>query len=75
MKEVFTQYVTKLYELFIYDIEVMSQPWMYWCLLIPIACYLVFFFIKWAVLTAPLWLPVYLSFGSIVKIKNIFKKG
>lgn len=47
-----------------YDISVMSQPWMYWCLLIPIACYLVFFFLKWAVLTAPVWLPLSLVIGS-----------
>ncbi len=41
-----------------YDVEVFSQPWMYWCLLIPAALYLAFFFVKWAVLTAPLWLPI-----------------
>jgi len=75
MKEILEKYFTRLYELFLYDIEVMSQPWMYWCLLIPISCYVVFFFIKWSVLTAPLWLPVYLSFNGLIKIKNIFKKG
>jgi len=41
-----------------YDIAVMSQPWMYWWLLIPIMFYLCFFFVKWAVLTAPAWLPI-----------------
>lgn len=46
-----------------YDIEVMSQPWMYWCLMIPILLYVAFFFVKWTVLTAPFWLP----FGFIVK--------
>jgi len=43
---------------FEYDVEVFSQPWMYWCLLIPATFYLMFFFMKWAVLTAPVWLPI-----------------
>jgi hypothetical protein len=73
MKEVLDAYVRKLYELFLYDTEVMSQSWMYWCV-VPIVVYAVFFLIKWTLLTAPLWLPVSLAFGSIIKIKNIFKK-
>ena len=36
-----------------WDIDVMSQPWMYWALLIPICVYVPFFFMKWAVLTTP----------------------
>ena len=46
-----------LYRCFAYDVEVLSQPWLYWCLLIPACCYMMFFFMKWTVLTAPLWLP------------------
>lgn len=41
-----------------YDISVMSQPWMYYWLLVPITLYLGFFFVKWSVLTAPFWLPL-----------------
>ena len=48
-----------------WDIDVMSQPWMYWALLIPICVYVPFFFMKWAVLTTPLWLPVYLLVAAI----------
>jgi len=40
-----------------YDIAVMSQQWMYWCFLVPILFYVVFFLLKWALLTAPAWLP------------------
>lgn len=47
-----------LIEQWVYDIAVMSNPWMYIPLLIPIGFYLGFFFIKWCVLTAPAWLPV-----------------
>lgn len=42
----------------LFDMDVFSRPWIYWCFLIPAVCYLSFFFIKWAVLTAPVWLPV-----------------
>lgn len=47
-----------LVDQYAYDVEVMSQPWMYWCLLIPITLYMSFFFVKWVVLTAPAWLPL-----------------
>jgi hypothetical protein len=49
-------------ELLKWDIEVMSQPWMYYWFLFPIGCFLPFFFVKWLVLTAPFWLP----FGMIL---------
>jgi hypothetical protein len=76
MKDILIKYITTLYDLFIYDIEVMSQPWMYWCLLVPITCYVIFFVIKWSLLTAPIWLPVYFALNGIVDIKNkiIYRK-
>ncbi len=46
-----------------YDVAVMSQPWMYYWLLVPIMAYVAFFFVKWAVLMAPVWLP----FACIVR--------
>jgi hypothetical protein len=49
-----------------YDIAVMSQPWMYWYL-VPILLYVAFFFLKWAVLTAPAWLPFALIIQSFRK--------
>ncbi len=57
-----------------YDIEVMSQPWMYWWLLVPILCYVAFFFAKWSVLTAPLWLPVALIL-KIVRREDMEPEG
>ena len=48
-----------------YDVAVLSQPWMYIPLLIPAMCYLAFFFVKWTVLTAPLWLPLSFVFGAL----------
>ena len=48
-----------------WDIDVMSQPWMYWWFLVPICCFLFFFVTKWAVLTLPLWVPFYLAFQGL----------
>jgi len=45
-------------EQFEFDVAAMSQPWMYWCLMIPIVFYVCFFLVKWMVLTAPFWLPI-----------------
>ena len=50
--------IDKLISLWMYDVHVFSQPWMYYWLLIPAAAYLVFFMLKWAALTAPIWLPI-----------------
>lgn len=47
-----------LFDLWKYDVGVMSNPWMYIPLCIPILFYLSFFFVKWLVLTTPLWLSV-----------------
>jgi hypothetical protein len=54
-----------LIRLWKYDIEVFSQPWMYIPFLIPPLFYLGFFFVKWAVLTAPVWLPFYVIFSAL----------
>ena len=51
------KYLELLWRQFTYDVEVLSQPWMYYWLLIPAIAYVVFFFTKWVVLTTPLWLP------------------
>lgn len=51
-----------------FDVGVMSQPWMYWCLF-PILFYVPFFFLKWVILTFPFWMPFILVasvFGELV---------
>jgi len=66
MKEALEGYLKLLLRLFEFDVNAMSQPWMYWCLLIPITFYLVFFVVKWLVLTAPFTIPL-LALASLVK--------
>lgn len=56
-------------ELLKWDIAVMSQPWMYGWLFIPILFFLPFFFMKWAVLTAPFWLPLGMIYSTIHRRK------
>lgn len=50
---------------YLFDIAVFSNKWMYIPFLIPVIFYLMFFMIKWAVLTLPLWLPPMLIMGKI----------
>ncbi len=63
MKNTFDQICIMLFELWKYDVEVFSKPWIYYCVF-PAIIYLLFFFIKWMVITAPLWLPIRLALSS-----------
>ena len=47
-----------------WDIWFYSQPWVYYCLLIPAIMYIPFMLAKWALLTCPVWLPLSMIFGS-----------
>jgi len=71
MIEILYTYLNFLWEAFQYDMNVFSQGWLYYWLLIPAVGYLIFFFIKWVVITAPVWLPIKLIFEAI---GGIFKK-
>lgn len=65
MNEIITEYFTILLNQFKFDINVFSQPWMYYWLLVPAICYLMFFYLKWSVLLAPIWIPISAIFGGI----------
>jgi hypothetical protein len=70
MQTAFEKYLEILLRNFENDMEQLSQPWMYYWLLIPAIGYLIFFFLKWTILTAPIWIPfsiVAKSFGEIRK--------
>ena len=58
MEQILVTYFGILLAQFQWDVAVMSQPWMYWCALVPILFFLVFFVLKWTVLTAPIWIPI-----------------
>lgn len=70
LNEIFEGYVEVLYRLWLFDVEIMSNPWMYIPFLIPIVLYLIFFVIKWAILTTPLWLPFRIIIRSFFSKKS-----
>lgn len=64
-----------LQQLYLFDIWVFSQWWLYAPLLIPAMFYLMFFVVKWVVLTLPVWYPIVtiitaMSTKTIVHIKE-----
>lgn len=65
--EILLNYINILYNQFSFDIMVFSQWWMYAPMLIPVCCYVIFFVVKWAVLTIPIWMPISM-------ITSLFKK-
>jgi len=55
--EILHKYLEILWNSFQYDVNVFSQAWIYYWALVPAIGYLIFFILKWFVLTAPFWLP------------------
>lgn len=66
--ELYQKYLGFIWNAFIYDADVFSKWWLYVFFFIPFIFYLMFFVMKWAFLTAPLWLPVAFVFGFISEI-------
>lgn len=60
IREVIDAYAAAL----LFDLWVFSRWWLYVPLLIPALFYLALFFLKWSVLTAPLWLPLKIVFAA-----------
>ena len=52
-----------------FDLWVFTQWWVY-AFILPIVFYLPFFLLKWAIVTAPIWLPLRLMLNGIVSIKK-----
>jgi hypothetical protein len=65
MEALLVTLATVLVDQWIWDVEVLSNPWMYYPLLIPVMFYVPFFFMKWMILTAPFWLPIYITIMAI----------
>lgn len=73
MEKIFERYFEILLKCFEYDITVYStNMWMYWWACIPAFAYTVFFFVKWTVLTTPIWMPLSMILrGLPVIVKTI----
>lgn len=59
-----------LLELWKFDLWIYSQWWLYAPLLIPACFYTGFFFLKWTIITAPVWLPFAYIFGAFHEKKS-----
>jgi hypothetical protein len=55
---VIDKYLEFLWNSFLYDMDVFSQAWLYYWALVPATGYFIFFLLKWAVFTVPVWLPL-----------------
>jgi hypothetical protein len=69
-QQVINEYLSFLWKAFQYDMDVFSQPWIYWTLLVPAMLYLTFFILKWIVITTPVWLPFSIIIGTFKGIKK-----
>lgn len=49
-----------LVDLWLWDISVLSHPWMYIPLLIPAMFFIGFVFVKWTVVLCPVWIVPYM---------------
>lgn len=56
---------------FEWDVSVLSEPWMYIPLLIPVSFFLSFMLVKWWVLSMPIWMPVWLIFQSLKQTRIV----
>ncbi len=65
--------INVLQQLYLFDIWVFSQWWLYAPLFIPAMFYFAFFVIKWSVLTLPVWYPI-ISIVRAFKTKIIVEK-
>ena len=53
--EILLAYVNFLWQAFQFDVAVFSHWWMYAFLCVPVTGYLIFFCLKWFVITLPIW--------------------
>lgn len=59
------EYINFLWSIYKQDMTNLSQWWMWAFLAIPGIGYLIFFFIRWCLITTPLWLPFFLALSGI----------
>lgn len=60
-------YFALIWNAFQADVSAFSHWWMYAFLLIPALGYSFFFVLKWTFLTAPIWIPINMIFGGLLK--------
>ena len=72
--ELFHKYLGLIWRCFEYDIHIYTRWWMYAFILVPAIGYTIFFFLKWVILFAPIWYPLYLIMNGVEGILGVFVK-
>lgn len=71
LNRLFENYLNFLWETFMYDMDVFSQGWIYFWLLIPAFFYFLFFCIKWSLLLIPFYgLPLMILKTIVILFSN-----
>ena len=65
--------VETLTELWLWDVEQLRNPWLYYPLCFPALFFVAFMLIKWMVLTIPLWMPIQMIVNAF-KVKTTTTK-
>jgi hypothetical protein len=68
--DLFTAVLNVLVQQWLWDVQQLSQPWMYWWFFMPAMFFTVFMVIKWMVLTAPLWAPIAILLRFYIAFKE-----
>lgn len=55
--EIFEEYINLIWAYWLQDLEALSMWWM-WAFVLPALGYILFMWIKWVILTMPLWIPI-----------------
>lgn len=61
----FEKVTERLIELWLWDLEVLSEPWLYIPFLIPALFFVVFMFLKWVFVLCPLWVVPYMALRGL----------
>ena len=67
---ILNKYLEFLFSKFMYDMDVLSNEWMYIPFFIPFCFYMIFFFIKWYILLFPITIPLSVLKGFIKRTKT-----
>lgn len=67
---VLDKYLEFLFSKFMYDMDILSNEWMYIPFFIPFFFYMIFFFIKWYILLFPVTIPLSVLKGFIKRTKT-----
>ena len=67
---IINKYLEFLFSKFMYDMDVLSNEWMYIPFFIPFFFYMIFFFIKWYILLFPVTIPLSVLKGFFKRRKS-----